>query len=150
MLIAHKVLSLDAELSGTEKRVAAVLIDSFNRKTGQCDPGLNRIASLLSLDRRTVKHRLRVAWRASCDDRGSEPRARGLLHKVADYLGQGAPGDRTWRLRAMGGGDGGHPEIRNDDKVAERLSRAIAVPGCRQSTGRNHDPHRVRIWVHPG
>jgi hypothetical protein len=54
MLIAHKVLSLDAELSGTEKRVAAVLIDSFNRKTGQCDPGLNRIASLLNLDRRTV------------------------------------------------------------------------------------------------
>jgi hypothetical protein len=54
MLITHKVLSLDGQFSGTEKRVAAVLIDSFNRRTGQCDPGLNRIAGLLDLDRRTV------------------------------------------------------------------------------------------------
>jgi len=53
-LIAHKVLNLMPELSGTDKRVAGALIDHFNRKTGQCDPSLNRIAKLLGICRRTV------------------------------------------------------------------------------------------------
>ncbi len=52
-LIAHKVISL-SELSGTEKRVAAALIESFNRKTGQCDPSLGRVAGLIGVHRRTV------------------------------------------------------------------------------------------------
>ena len=47
--LAHKAISLCAELSGTEKRVAAAIIDSFNRKTGQCDPGYGRIAHLLAI-----------------------------------------------------------------------------------------------------
>jgi len=54
MLLAHKVISLTGELSGTEKRVAAALLDSFNRKTAQCDPGFGRLAGLLSISRRTV------------------------------------------------------------------------------------------------
>ena len=54
MLLAHKVLSLTGELNGTEKRVAAALVDSFNRKTGQCDPGFGRLAGLLGISRRTV------------------------------------------------------------------------------------------------
>lgn len=52
--LAHKAISLSPELSGTEKRVAGAIIDSFNRKSGQCDPSLNRIARLLSISRRTV------------------------------------------------------------------------------------------------
>jgi hypothetical protein len=54
MLLAHKVISLTEELNGTEKRVAAALIDSFNRKTAQCDPGFGRLAGLLAISRRTV------------------------------------------------------------------------------------------------
>src|ERR1700733_9564403 len=52
--IAHKMLNLMPELSGTDKRVAATIIDHFNRKTGQCDPSIERIARLLGLSRRTV------------------------------------------------------------------------------------------------
>jgi hypothetical protein len=53
-LIAHKAINLSEELSGTEKRVAATIIDHFNRKTGQCDPALDSIARLLGVSRRTI------------------------------------------------------------------------------------------------
>ena len=53
-LIAHKAISLCEDLSGSEKRIAAAIVDHFNRKTGQCDPGLARIASLVGVSERTV------------------------------------------------------------------------------------------------
>ncbi len=53
-LIAHKAINLADDLSGTEKRVAAAIIDHFNRKTSQCDPSLDSIAKLLGVSRRTV------------------------------------------------------------------------------------------------
>lgn len=52
--IAHKAINLSDDLSGTEKRVAAAIIDHFNRKTGQCDPALNSVARLLGVSRRTI------------------------------------------------------------------------------------------------
>jgi hypothetical protein len=52
--IALKIINLMPELSGTDKRVCAAIIDHFNRKTAQCDPSLDRIAWLLAVDRRTV------------------------------------------------------------------------------------------------
>ena len=51
---AYKAFCLSSELSGAEKRVAAAVLDSFNYKTGQCDPSLGRIAHLLNISRRTV------------------------------------------------------------------------------------------------
>lgn len=53
-LIAHKAINLCEDLSGSEKRVAAAIIDHFNRKTGQCDPALGSLARLLGIHRRTV------------------------------------------------------------------------------------------------
>lgn len=38
----------------TDKRVAVSLLEHFNRKTGQCDPGIERLAGLLSVSTRTV------------------------------------------------------------------------------------------------
>src|SRR5262245_7648553 len=52
--IAHKIINLMPELTGTDKRIAAVLLEHFNRKTGQCDPSLGRIARLAGVSRRTV------------------------------------------------------------------------------------------------
>jgi hypothetical protein len=52
--VAHKAISLAEDLTGTEKRVAATIIDHFNRKTGRCDPALGSIARLLGLSRRTI------------------------------------------------------------------------------------------------
>jgi len=54
MLFAFKALSLTDELSATDARVGAAVVDSYNKKTGQCDPSLGRIACLLNLSRRTV------------------------------------------------------------------------------------------------
>jgi hypothetical protein len=53
-LMAHKAISLASELSNSEKRVAAAIIDHFNRRTGQCDPSLDCIAELICMSRRTV------------------------------------------------------------------------------------------------
>ena len=53
-LIAHKSINLCGDLSGSEKRVAAAIIDHYNRKTGQCDPALGTIARLIGVSRRTV------------------------------------------------------------------------------------------------
>ncbi|QND73646.1 helix-turn-helix domain-containing protein [Tardiphaga robiniae] len=52
--IAHKAINLSDDMSATEKRVAATILDHFNRKTGQCDPSLDTIAKLLGVHRRTV------------------------------------------------------------------------------------------------
>jgi predicted transcriptional regulator len=53
-LLAHKAINLATELSNSEKRVAGAIVDHFNRKTGQCDPSLNRIAELIGMSPRTV------------------------------------------------------------------------------------------------
>jgi hypothetical protein len=52
--IAHKMINLTPELTGTDKRIAAAIIEHFNRKTAQCDPGLSRIAWLVGVSRRTA------------------------------------------------------------------------------------------------
>ena len=52
--LAFKALSLSAELTSTEKQVAAAIIDSFNYRTQQCDPSFDRIAHLVGRSRRTI------------------------------------------------------------------------------------------------
>jgi hypothetical protein len=52
--IAHKTINLAEELSTAEKAVAGAIIDHVNRKDGRCDPGIDRIAMLTGLHRRTV------------------------------------------------------------------------------------------------
>ncbi|MET4279730.1 MULTISPECIES: helix-turn-helix domain-containing protein [unclassified Bradyrhizobium] len=54
VLIAFKAISLTDDMSVTEKRVAATLLDHYNRCTGQCDPALNTLATLLGINRRTA------------------------------------------------------------------------------------------------
>ncbi len=53
-LLALKAVSLAPGLTENDRRVAAALIEHFNRETGQCDPGLERIADLLGISTRTV------------------------------------------------------------------------------------------------
>lgn len=52
--IAFKTTALADFLSATDKAVAAAILDHFNRKTGQCDPSLDRISKLLGVHERTV------------------------------------------------------------------------------------------------
>jgi hypothetical protein len=63
-LLALKAVLLAPGLSGNDRRVAAALLEHFNRRTGQCDPGLERIAELVGISTRTVirsTHRLERA-----------------------------------------------------------------------------------------
>lgn len=54
ILLAMKAINLSPSLTGTQKRVACAVLDHRNRRTGRCDPSLNRIADLLGVSRRTV------------------------------------------------------------------------------------------------
>jgi hypothetical protein len=63
-LLALKAVNLAPDLKANDRRVAAALLEHFNRKTGRCDPGLERIAKLLGISTRTVirsNHRLERA-----------------------------------------------------------------------------------------
>lgn len=53
-LLAIKVLSLVDGLNTNDRRVAAVLLEHYNRLTTRCDPGLERIAALIGVSTRTV------------------------------------------------------------------------------------------------
>ncbi|WP_415715378.1 helix-turn-helix domain-containing protein [Roseibium sp.] len=54
ILFAQKAILLTPSLSAAAKRVAAAIIDHFNKRTGQCDPGINRLVKLLGMSRATV------------------------------------------------------------------------------------------------
>jgi predicted transcriptional regulator len=54
ILFALKAINLTPGLKNNDRAVAATLLDHFNRKTEQCDPGLERIAKLLGISTRTV------------------------------------------------------------------------------------------------
>jgi predicted transcriptional regulator len=53
-LIALKLLNFMSHLRPSDRRVMALIIEHFNRGNSRCDPGLNRLATLLGISRRTV------------------------------------------------------------------------------------------------
>jgi hypothetical protein len=53
-LLALKAICLHSGLSSNERRVGAALIEHYNRRNAQCDPGLVRLAALLGIHERTV------------------------------------------------------------------------------------------------
>ncbi len=54
ILFGFKAFSLAPDLRLTEKRVGAGILDHYNMRTGQCDPSLDTLATLLGIHRRTV------------------------------------------------------------------------------------------------
>ncbi|WP_420413080.1 helix-turn-helix domain-containing protein [Roseibium sp.] len=54
ILFAHKALGLMPDLSAATRRVAAAIIDHFNKRTGQCDPSIGRLMKLLKISRAAV------------------------------------------------------------------------------------------------
>ncbi len=70
ILFAFKALGL-ADVSSAAHRVGNALIDHYNRRTGQCDPSVGRLAHLLGIDQKTVK----TATAQLCDE--------GLFTKIS-------------------------------------------------------------------
>lgn len=54
ILFAQKALLLTPGLTDATKRVAGAILDHFNKRTGQCDPGIERLSTMLGLSRATV------------------------------------------------------------------------------------------------
>jgi predicted transcriptional regulator len=54
VLFAHKVLNIMSGVSDATRRVAGAIIDHFNKRTGQCDPSIERLATMLGINRATV------------------------------------------------------------------------------------------------
>lgn len=53
-LLAFKHISMSDLLNGAEKQFAGFLIDSYNRKTGRCDPSEETAAHILQVSTRTI------------------------------------------------------------------------------------------------
>jgi hypothetical protein len=53
-LLALKALCIAPRLTSNQRRVGAGLIEHYNRRTGQCDPGHGRLAKLFDIDKRTA------------------------------------------------------------------------------------------------
>src|SRR5712675_2000306 len=70
--------------------------------------------------------------------------------QAADELRSSSACGLLRRVRALGRGNGGHPEVRSDDQVAVRISSSIAIRLPRQPPGRDHDAYSFRIWLHAG
>ena len=54
ILFAYKTLALFPGLTAPGRKIGAALIDHYNTKTGRCDPGMGRLASLTGYSRRTA------------------------------------------------------------------------------------------------
>ncbi len=54
IVLALKAIALTDNLTASEKRIAATVLDHFNRETGRCDPSYETIAAILSVNVRTV------------------------------------------------------------------------------------------------
>ena len=53
--IAYKAFGLCEHLTASDIRVATIIVDHCNLKSGRCDPGLQRLALLAGVDERTVR-----------------------------------------------------------------------------------------------
>src|SRR5690349_19527218 len=53
-LLAIKIIGLMPDLRPSDRRVATLIIEHYNRRNDRCDPGIERLSSFLGLSRRTV------------------------------------------------------------------------------------------------
>lgn len=68
--IAYKAIALVHGLSGDAKSIGAIILSHFNAKTGQCDPGTDRLMARARVSKRTVVNAT------------NELHARGLIVKI--------------------------------------------------------------------
>lgn len=53
-LLAIKIIGLVPDLRPSDRRVAMLIVEHYNRQNDRCDPGVERLATFLGLSRRTV------------------------------------------------------------------------------------------------
>ena len=55
ILFGYKAIALVPGLSGTDRQIAAAILDHYSRKTGRCHPSNDRLAKLCEVNERTVR-----------------------------------------------------------------------------------------------
>jgi hypothetical protein len=63
-MFAHMALHLAVGLSLSARRVGSAIIEHYNKRTGQCDPSIERLARMLGIDRATVMRATRELCQA--------------------------------------------------------------------------------------
>ncbi|MDR0253331.1 MAG: helix-turn-helix domain-containing protein, partial [Brucellaceae bacterium] len=133
ILFAHKALNMIAGLSANARRVAGAIIDHFNRKTGQCDPSVERLAKLLGIDRATV---LRATAELCSGKFGLFQKAsHGGKFNTASYV----PCWDVFRSIVTGWDDGMRADkrVKNVAKTQPRTSQNCDVDGRKTATQTN-------------
>lgn len=95
-LLAYKAIGLHPGLSTSEKRVAAAILDHYSWRDGRCDPGVDRIADLLELSRRTVLRAIIHLDRIGLITRRRHGGRQGCNSYVPNWHAMWAL-DRAWR-----------------------------------------------------
>ncbi|MBM3091129.1 hypothetical protein GFB56_09900 [Ensifer sp. T173] len=102
--VARRALGLSAGISGGALNVGFALLEHFNRKTGQCDPSVARLSTMLGLGEATVKR----ATKELCDVHELfRKRSHGGMSHRASYQPNWAKMRRIladWERRMLSGG----------------------------------------------
>ena len=80
LTIARRAIGLTTGMSGSAHVVGFALMEHYNRKTGQCDPSIARLAVMLGISEATVKR----ATKELCDEYGLFRKSShgGLSHRA--------------------------------------------------------------------
>jgi predicted transcriptional regulator len=138
-LLAAKVINVVPGLRPSDRKVALALIEHFNRKTGRCDPGIERIASLLDCCTRTViraTHRLEKLGLFEKDRHGGysnrnayRPNWRRLAEQEAAWKDKMYAGSRARRAKmSLATGQAGH--LLDDSGVTQTCNRILPKQTC--------------------
>jgi len=110
LYIAFKAVALARELTRNEALVAGALLAHFNVKTGQCDPSVNRLGTMLGIARsKVLKATAAICGGASDGKHLFDKRSHGGKSHRASYAPKW---DRLaaivadWESRMAGGDDG--------------------------------------------
>lgn len=126
ILFAHKALNLMPGLTEATRRVAAAIIDHFNKRDGRCDPGMERIANLLGIDRGTViratkkLHSLKLILKVS---HGGKAHCASYSPNWAAFRSQVAEWDARMKSEACADG-----VTSSENAGADQVSNVAAVP----------------------
>ncbi len=90
ILCAYKALNIAPGLSDTARRVAGAIIDHFNRRTGQCDPNIDRLVRMLEVNRATSFGQQTTCAAMNVLRRSVEPTAQCCHSRLTYVLCRGA------------------------------------------------------------
>ena len=119
-LLAIKVINLMEGLKPSDRRVAAALIEHYNRDSERCDPGLQRLSALLGLCTRTIirsTQRLEAVGLFKKYRHGGHSRTNSYVPNWPRFAEHRTTWDRRFKLAAVARGTKMSPAERHASHV---------------------------------